>query len=189
MGKRRDKKHGSKRVDRDGTLPSDDALPAVDALRDIPAFADLPVDDGQRSAFDAFAVAAERPDELRLGCVVRLDRGFPLVVTETGTFRAEHAVAFAKRRGADPETPVLPAVGDRVAVRRDEAHDMGIIEVVLPRRTTFERWRGRAATTTCCSTASRARSCSPPIAGPRPRWCSPRPTAARRAKSPRYSPG
>lgn len=144
MGKRRDKKHGSKRVDRDGTLLSDDALPAVDALRDIPAFAALPVDDGQRSAFDAFAVAAERPDELRLGCVVRLDRGFPLVVTETGTFRAEHAVAFAKRRGADSETPVLPAVGDRVAVRRDEAHDMGIIEEVLPRRTTFERWRGRA---------------------------------------------
>ena len=39
---------------------------------------------------------------------------------------------------------LLPAVGDRVAVRRAPGHDMGVIECVLPRRTSFERWRGRA---------------------------------------------
>ena len=58
------------------------------------------------------------------------------------TFRAEHAVGFAKSRGEDEV--LLPAVGDRVAVRRAPGHDMGVIECVLPRRTSFERWRGRA---------------------------------------------
>ena len=74
--------------------------------------------------------------------MVRLDRGFPLVATADDTFRAEHAVGFAKSRGGDEV--LLPAVGDRVAVRRAPGHDMGVIECVLPRRTSFERWRGRA---------------------------------------------
>ena len=79
---------------------------------------------------------------MQLGAVVRLDRGFPLVATADDTFRAEHAVGFAKSRGGDEV--LLPAVGDRVAVRRAPGHDMGVIECVLPRRTSFERWRGRA---------------------------------------------
>lgn len=79
---------------------------------------------------------------MQLGAVVRLDRGFPLVATAGDTFRAEHAVGFAKSRGEDEV--LLPAVGDRVAVRRAPGHDMGVIECVLPRRTSFERWRGRA---------------------------------------------
>ena len=79
---------------------------------------------------------------MQLGAVVRLDRGFPLVATADDTFRAEHAVGFAKSRGEDEV--LLPAVGDRVAVRRAPGHDMGVIECVLPRRTSFERWRGRA---------------------------------------------
>lgn len=49
---------------------------------------------------------------------------------------------LAKSRGEDEV--LLPAVGDRVAVRRAPGHDMGVIECVLPRRTSFERWRGRA---------------------------------------------
>lgn len=53
---------------------------------------------------------------MQLGAVVRLDRGFPLVATADDTFRAEHAVGFAKSRGEDEV--LLPAVGDRVAVRR-----------------------------------------------------------------------
>ena len=79
---------------------------------------------------------------MQLGAVVRLDRGFPLVATADDTFRAEHAVGFAKSRGEDEV--LLPAVGDRVAVRRAPGHNMGVIECVLPRRTSFERWRGRA---------------------------------------------
>ena len=37
----------------------------------------------------------------------------------------------------------LPAVGDAVAVRLAPGHDRGVIERVLPRRSTFERWRGK----------------------------------------------
>ncbi len=122
------------------------ALPALDSLRDVPAFADLRADDAQRSAFEAFRAAVAKGDEtaaseMQLGFVVRLDRGFPLVATAGDTFRAEHSVNFAKRRGE--EEVLLPAVGDCVAVRRAPGHDMGVIESVLPRRTSFERWRGK----------------------------------------------
>ena len=118
------------------------SVPGLDALQDVPAFDDLPVDETQQTAFDDFCAHAEEPEQMQLGAVVRLDRGFPLVVTADDTFRAEHAVGFAKSRGEDEV--LLPAVGDRVAVRRAPGHDMGVIECVLPRRTSFERWRGRA---------------------------------------------
>lgn len=118
-------------------------LPEIDALQDLPAFDDLRLDDAQRTAFDAFLAGVENADEMALGFVVRLDRGYPLVVTARDAFRAEHAVTFAKR-GAEEDGGLLPAVGDCVAVRRAPGHDMGVIERVLPRRTTFERWRGRS---------------------------------------------
>ncbi|RGX16624.1 ribosome small subunit-dependent GTPase A [Collinsella sp. AF04-24] len=118
------------------------SVPGLDALRDVPAFDDLPVDEAQQAAFDDFCAHVEEPEQMQLGAVVRLDRGFPLVTTADDTFRAEHAVGFAKSRGEDEV--LLPAVGDRVAVRRAPGHDMGVIECVLPRRTSFERWRGRA---------------------------------------------
>ena len=118
------------------------SVPGLDALQDVPAFDDLPVDEAQQAAFDDFCAHAEEPEQMQLGAVVRLDRGFPLVATADDTFRAEHAVGFAKSRGEDEV--LLPAVGDRVAVRRAPGHDMGVIECVLPRRTSFERWRGRA---------------------------------------------
>ena len=50
-------------------------------------------------------------------------------------------MAFAKTRGE--EERLLPAVGDAVAVRVPDGHDMGVIECVLPRRTSFARWRGK----------------------------------------------
>ena len=117
-------------------------VPAIDSLHDLPGFEELPFDGSQRAAFDEFLAGAEEPAQMRLGVVVRLDRGFPLVVTEDDVFRAEHAVGFAKSRGE--EEVLLPAAGDRVAVRVAPGHDMGVIERVLPRRTSFERWRGRA---------------------------------------------
>ena len=121
-------------------------LPRLDALKDVPSFADLESDDRQRAAFRSYVEEAAASDpvsaeELRMGFVVRLDRGFPLVATEGATFRAEHAVAFAKTRGE--EERLLPAVGDAVAVRVPDGHDMGVIECVLPRRTSFSRWRGK----------------------------------------------
>ena len=122
------------------------SLPQVETLRDIPSFSDMRIDDAQRAAFDAFIEQLAQADapaasEMQLGCVVRLDRGFPLVATENSTFRAEHSVNFAKARGEGER--LLPAVGDAVAVRVAPGHDMGVIERVLPRRTAFERWRGK----------------------------------------------
>ena len=119
-----------------------ESLPAVDTLEDVPGFADMRYDEAQLAAFEGYRAelaAADDPaaEEVHLGCVVRLDRGFPLVATEESIFRAEHSVAFAR------DASVLPAVGDWVAVRCSPGHDMGVIECVLPRRTVFERWRGR----------------------------------------------
>lgn len=118
-------------------------LPKLDSLRDVPAFSDFTINDEQRAAFGEFDQTLRAngddaaADAMRIGWVVRLDRGFPLVATDGLTLRAEHAVAFAK--GAD----MLPAIGDCVAVRCDSGHDMGVIERVLPRCTVFERWRGK----------------------------------------------
>lgn len=117
-------------------------LPAADALADAPTFADLRLDDEQRHAFEEFCDTAEAPDEMQIGFVIRLDRGFPLVACADATFRAEHAVTFAKRNREKGDM-ALPAVGDAVAVRRAPGHDMGVIERVLPRRNAFERWRGK----------------------------------------------
>ena len=119
------------------------SLPAIDALHDLPAFCDLRLDDVQRAAYDVFLATAENAGEMALGFVVRLDRGYPLVVTADDAFRAEHAVGFAKQ-DVEKDEALLPAVGDCVAVRRAPGHDMGVIERVLPRRTVFERWRGRS---------------------------------------------
>lgn len=145
MGKRR-KGARARDVAAAETAVSLVALPKIDALRDVPSFTDLRADDRQRAAFTAFcaersAAGDAAADELQLGCVVRLDRGFPLVATDESTFRAEHAVTFAKA-GAGGDR-LLPAIGDWVAVRVAPGHDMGVIECVLPRRTAFERWRGK----------------------------------------------
>lgn len=118
------------------------ALPKIDALEDIPSFGDLRFDEEQRAAFADFCGQAETPEEMQVGCVVRLDRGFPLVVTEKCKLRAEHAVGFAKQ-DKEKGDGLLPAVGDWVALRLAPGHDMGVIERVLPRRTVFERWRGK----------------------------------------------
>ena len=121
-------------------------LPAVDELANVPAFDDVRASDEQRLAFaEARTAVLERMGEdyaasLELGCVVRLDRGFPLVACEGKTLRAEHAVAFAKGEAA--EAGIMPTVGDWVAVAVPPNHDMGVIEAVLPRRRSFARWRG-----------------------------------------------
>lgn len=149
----------------------------ADILEHIPSFGDLRASGAQVSAFEEARVqivaAGDVPaDEIELGAVVRLDRGFPMIATASGELlRAEHAVEFAKGkrkkrggRGAaargsahgkaagassagEPEAAgidgMLPSIGDFVAVRVSPGHDMGVILRVLPRRTAFERWRGK----------------------------------------------
>lgn len=136
------------------------------ALDYIPSFGDLRATSAQVSAFEAarseLAGTLDIPlEEIELGAVVRLDRGFPMIAARGGALlRAEHAVDFAKgkpgkrgkrsKRAADAEVAssagvdgMLPSVGDVVAVRVTPGHDMGVILRVLPRRTSFERWRGK----------------------------------------------
>lgn len=68
------------------------------------------------------------------GTVIKLDRGFPLVRCDDGALvRCEHATALVKGER------VRAVVGDRVDVAVPEAHDKGIIERILPRRTSFVR--------------------------------------------------
>jgi ribosome biogenesis GTPase len=107
-------------------------------LLDVPAdfapafgdFGDRPRLDGPLAAADGGAAA--------LGRVTRLDRGYPLVVTGQGSFRAEHAVALVK------EDRVRAVVGDWVVLGLPRGHDKARIERVLPRRTALSRWDGRS---------------------------------------------
>lgn len=111
-----------------------------------PAIADFAVPASVRQAYGAWlteeAQAGQGADGVApafaLGRVVRLDRGFPLVVTEAGSFRTEHAIALVK--GAD----VRAAVGDWVALRLPDGHDKALIERVLPRIGELSRWDGSA---------------------------------------------
>lgn len=118
----------------------------MDELANVPGFGDVRPSDEQLAAFEGARkrVASRLGDSaaatLTLGCVVRLDRSFPLVACEGVTLRAEHAVDFAK--GAAAEAGIMPTVGDWVAVAVDPTHDMGVIHEVLPRRCAFARWRG-----------------------------------------------
>lgn len=122
------------------------ALPQVGELENVPAFADVVPASEQVAALDEARerIAARLGEEaaacVELGCVVRLDRGFPLVACEDVTLRCEHAPEFAK--GASAEQGLMPTVGDWVAVAVPPAHDMGVIHEVLPRRNAFARWRG-----------------------------------------------
>lgn len=112
-------------------------LPDVSTLADVPEWGDVAPTPLQDEAFAAWREVSEDPDGLEEGCVCRLDRGFPAVLTASGPVRAEHAVRIAKEADA-----LKPAVGDWVALRRPEGHDMAVIEEVLPRKSEVARWRG-----------------------------------------------
>ena len=116
------------------------ALPALATLTELPEFCDLVPSNRQVEAFETYKADVERREgdssELALGCVVRLDRGYPAVLTEDQVFRAEFAAQLTKSEFS------RAAVGDWVAVRRPHAHDMGLIERILPRESDIARWKG-----------------------------------------------
>lgn len=131
-----------KRARKEASRPREGAgpLPSLLGMSDLPGFDELASTDAQRAAFDAAVAEASAagvaPEELSMGCVVRLDRGFPAIACADGTFRAEFSAQLAKDKSA------RAAVGDWVAVRRPQAHDMGVVEKILPRESDIARWRG-----------------------------------------------
>ena len=109
-------------------------------LAEVPAFSELEPTEEQRLAFDEYVAECEARAEdtscISLGCVVRLDRGFPAIATDKDVFRAEFAARLTK--GSFSRV----AVGDWVCVREPQGHDMGVVEKILPRSSDIARWRG-----------------------------------------------
>lgn len=144
MGKRAPKRgsqKGSRKRSVSSAGRSQQGLPALSSLADLPAFAELTPSERQRSAFGEAAAQAASAlgcdvDEMALGCVVRLDRGFPAVATADAVFRAEFSAHITK--GGDSRV----AVGDWVLARMPAGHDMGLILQILPRESDIARWRG-----------------------------------------------
>lgn len=141
--RRRSAGGGASRATDAGILES---LPCVDELENVPSFADMGPVQARRDQLEqarervAARLGEQAAASVELGCVVRLDRGFPLVACEGRTLRAEHAPEFAK--GESAEAGIMPTVGDWVAVAVPPEHDMGVIHEVLARRNAFARWRG-----------------------------------------------
>ena len=129
----------SKKLGADRTQGS---LPALSSLLDVPAFEQLTPSSAQTRAYADVVSELEAQGVSRqtvtMACVVRLDRGFPAVVSEQGVFRAEFAARVTKGQNS------TVAVGDWVCARIPDSHDMGIIEAVLPRETNIARWKGGA---------------------------------------------
>lgn len=107
-----------------------------------PAFGDFTVEERVKDQFRAFVEEREQAGEElvgpRLGRVIRLDRGYPLVETAEGPCRAEHAISLVKDRFRD----FRAAVGDWVVLDTPEGHDKAVIETVLARATELSRWDG-----------------------------------------------
>ena len=135
------KRPQKRRVNRAGRV--EQPLPALSLLTDLPGFDELVPTKEQEEAFVASCerlVGEEGVDrgELALGCVVRLDRGFPAVMTTSGVTRAEFAAQLTK--GAFSRA----AVGDWVCLRMPEGHEMSLIQEILPRESDIARWKGGA---------------------------------------------
>lgn len=86
---------------------------------------------GLASVRDRFDELVEA--DLRPGRVVRVDRGFPLVATESGLERAEMSTELLKTATS------LAVVGDWVALSAADDHHKARIEAILPREGVFAR--------------------------------------------------
>lgn len=120
-----------------------DAAELTDELLEFePTFGDFTLPEGVRSQAEAFVQARAASGEPlvgpRLGRVIRLDRGYPLIETQDGPVRAEHAISLVKDRHRD----VRAAVGDWVVLDTPEGHDKAVIETVIERISELSRWDG-----------------------------------------------
>ncbi|MDO4891580.1 MAG: GTPase RsgA, partial [Coriobacteriaceae bacterium] len=112
-------------------------MPELGSLTELPAFDELRPHDSQVAAYrEAVQACGDADDAPELGCVVRLDRGYPAVLTEREVFRAEFAARLTKGEFS------RVAVGDWVCVRSPQDHDVGRIERILPRVSDIARWKG-----------------------------------------------
>ena len=69
--------------------------------------------------------------------VVKVDRGFPLVVAASGSYRTELSSRLAKKARKDALS--RPAVGDWVVLSLPKDHEFGIVEAFLPRHSSLKR--------------------------------------------------
>lgn len=89
-----------------------------------------------REAFEcANADLAQRGKPCEPGCVMSLDRGYPLVCTPDFEGRAELATSIKKSEDG------IVAVGDWVALHHPHGHEKAIIERVLPRLNEIARFK------------------------------------------------
>ena len=112
------------------------------SLVGLPPFSALVPSERQRQAFldtsrELIAAGGALAGELALGCVERLDRGFPVVCCEHKVGRCEYGQGLSSLKTDD-----RAAVGDWVVARWPEGHDMGVLVAVLPRESDVARWRG-----------------------------------------------
>lgn len=142
MARRSDKRgrRAEVKAKRRGSDDGTSVVSSLPPLAEVPAYAELTPTDEQVAAFEDYVSQARATrdvdHEMSLGCVCRLDRGFPAVVCEDSVFRAEFAARLTKGDNS------RIAVGDWVCVAEPEGHDMGVIEYILPRKSDIARWKG-----------------------------------------------
>lgn len=89
-----------------------------------------------REAFErANTELEQRGKPCEPGCVISLDRGYPLVCTPNFEGRAELATSIKKSEDG------IVAVGDWIALHRPHGHEKAVIERVLPRLNEIARFK------------------------------------------------
>ena len=69
--------------------------------------------------------------------IVKVDRGFPLAVAKSGTYRTELSSRLAKK--ARKDVFARPAVGDWAVLSHPANHEFGVVEALLPRFSSLKR--------------------------------------------------
>ncbi len=94
----------------------------------------LGLNDVVQASFDE---AARSIEGAYLARIVRLDRGLPLATSALETCRVQSANHLIKAAKTDAQARV--AIGDWVVLTHPEAHEMPVIERILPRTSAFVR--------------------------------------------------
>ncbi len=123
-------------------VPTQEMALTSSQLEALPGFNDLVPTPKQLEAFERASARLQAQGlplcGIELGCVVRLDRGFPVVACTSQTLRCEYGQGLSSLK-----TDMRAAVGDWVVCRKTNAHDAGmLLEEVLPRTSDIARWRG-----------------------------------------------